>query len=245
MFTKILSFDVFSGRIDEFMKYIEKMDKVNIVSGNPAILLNGFCDENLNKNFKEKYSVIIPDGIGTVIASKLLKTPVKEKIAGFDVAVKLLEKADREGKSVYLLGTKQDILEECVKKIEKDYKNLKIAGYHNGFFDLNNCDDLINDIKEAKPWAIFVAMGSPRQEIFINKIIDDSSINIFMAVGGVFDILAGKLKRAPEWMIKCGLEWLYRVIAEPFRIKRLFKIPQFIFAALKYKYMGEKNEKRK
>ncbi|WP_244833627.1 WecB/TagA/CpsF family glycosyltransferase [Clostridium sp. BJN0001] len=245
MFIKILSFDVFSEKIDDFMNYIEKLDKVNIVSGNPSILLNGFYNKELNKNFKEKYSVIIPDGIGTVIASKLLKTPVKEKIAGFDIAIKLLEKGDKEGKSVYLLGTKQDILEECVKRIKHDYKNLKIVGYHNGFFDINNCDNLINEIEESKPWAIFVAMGSPRQEIFINKIIHRSNIDVFMAVGGVFDILSGKLKRAPKWMIKFGLEWLYRVIVEPFRIKRLFKIPEFIFKALEYKYIGEKNEKRK
>ena len=228
MFTQILDFKVFNKDMKTFMEYIENFEKVNIISGNPEILFNGLNNVKLKTNFNDKNSVIIPDGVGTVLASKLVKNPVQEKIAGIDVVREILKKADKEGKSVYLVGAQQEVIEECVRKIKEEFKNLTIAGYHNGFFDLDNCDELVNDIKEKKPYAVFAAMGSPRQEIFIEKIMPIVDAKIFMGVGGVFDIFAGKLKRAPKWMINIGLEWLYRVAKEPVRIKRLTSIPKFL-----------------
>ena len=235
MFTKILNFKIFNKDKNALMTYIENFEKVNIVSGNPEILFNGLNDPMLKENFNDKTSIIIPDGVGTVIASKLLKEPVKEKIAGIDVVREVLIKANLEEKSIYLLGAKQETLEKCIENIEIEFPKLKVAGFHNGFFDLNNCDDIIKDIKVCEPWAIFVAMGSPRQEIFIKKVIDDLNTHIFMGVGGVFDIFAGELKRAPKWMLSLGLEWLYRVIKEPFRVKRLIVIPKFLLLVLRKK----------
>ena len=233
MFTKILNFKIFNKDKNTLMNYIESFEKVNIISGNPEILFNGLNDPMLKETFNNKSSIIIPDGVGTVIASKLLKEPVEEKIAGIDVVREVLIKANLEKKSIYLLGAKEVILKKCVENIKIEFPNLKISGFHNGFFDLNNCNNIIEDIKICEPWAIFVAMGSPRQEIFIKKIIKISSAHIFMGVGGVFDIFAGELKRAPKWMISLGLEWLYRVIKEPFRIKRLASIPRFLLLVLK------------
>jgi len=233
MFTKILKFNIFNKDKNALMNYIESFEKVNIVSGNPEVLFNGLNDPMLKENFNDKTSIIIPDGVGTVIASKLLKEPVKEKIAGIDVVREVLIKANSEEKSIYLLGAKEEILEKCVDNIKIEFPNLKISGFHNGFFDLNNCDDIIEDIKICEPWAIFVAMGSPRQEIFIQKIMHKLNTHIFMGVGGVFDIFAGELKRAPKWMLSLGLEWLYRVIQEPFRLKRLIVIPKFLLLVLK------------
>ena len=102
-----------------------------------------------------------------------------------------------------------------------------------------NCSDIIKDIQENSPWAIFVAMGSPRQEIFIEKIKDITDTKIYMGVGGVFDIFAGNLKRAPKWMISMGMEWLYRVYKEPFRIKRLISIPKFLLIVMKNRNAGK------
>jgi len=233
MFTKILDFNIFNEDKNSLMNYIENIDKVNIISGNPEVLFNGLNNSVLEENFKQKTSIIIPDGVGTVLASKLLKKPVKEKIAGIDVVREVLIKANLEGKSIYLLGAKEEVLNKCVENLKCQFPNLKISGYHNGFFDLNNCEDIIENIKRCNPWAMFVAMGSPRQEIFIEKVMDIVDTHIFMGVGGVFDIFAGELKRAPKWMISLGLEWLYRVIKEPFRIKRLIAIPKFLLLVLK------------
>jgi len=233
MFTKILDFKIFNKDKKALMNYIEGFEKVNIISGNPEVLFNGLNDLMLKENFNDKTSIIIPDGVGTVIASQLLKEPVAEKIAGIDVVREVLIKANLQEKSIYLLGAKEEILKKCVENIKLEFPKLKVAGFHNGFFDLNNCNDIIEDIKACEPWAIFVAMGSPRQEIFIKKVMDNLNTHIFMGVGGVFDIFAGELKRAPKWMLSLGLEWLYRVIKEPFRIKRLIVIPKFLILVLR------------
>lgn len=183
MFTKILDFKVFNEDKDSLINYIEKLSKVNIISGNPEVLFNGLNNPKLKQNFNDKNSVIIPDGVGTVLASKLLNSPVKEKIAGIDVVKEIFIKANQEGKSIYLLGSREEVLTKCVKNIETEFPNLKIVGSHNGFFDLNNCENIIQEIKLSEPWAIFVAMGSPRQEIFIEKIMPIVNTKVFMGVG--------------------------------------------------------------
>lgn len=233
METKILGYKIFNKSIDDLVVEVGLLDKVNIVSGNPEVLYNGLQDPELNQNFNSDKSIIIPDGVGTVIASKIVKRPVRQKIAGIDVMKRIITSCEKQKRGIYLLGAQEEVVIKCKENLEKEHPNLKIVGYHNGFFDLNNCDDLIEDIKKSEAYAIFVAMGSPRQDRFIIDNFEKLPCKIFMGVGGSFDIFAGNLKRAPKWMIKCGLEWLYRVIKEPFRIKRLFVIPKFLLKVIK------------
>ncbi|WPC41309.1 WecB/TagA/CpsF family glycosyltransferase [Clostridium sp. JS66] len=235
MFTRILEYNVFNGNLKELMNYIEKFNKVNIISGNPEVLYNGLNNPLLFNNFTGDNSIIIPDGVGTVMASKVVKNPVKEKIAGIELMEEIVKKCEREGESIYLIGAKQEILDACVEKLQSKYTKLNISGSHNGYFDLNNCSDLIDDIKTKKPYALFIAMGSPRQDVFIIKNMKELPCKVFMGVGGSFDVFAGKVKRAPNWMIKLGLEWLYRVAKEPFRVKRLGSIPKFLLEVIKHK----------
>lgn len=232
MFSSILGYKVFNKGEEELFRYIDDCDKVHIISGNPEVLNNGLKNKELFKNFTSANSIIIPDGIGTVIASKALKQSIEKKIAGIDVMEKLLINCEREGKSVYLLGTREEVLQKCIKNLKIKHPKLVIAGSHNGFFDLNNCDELITEINSLKPYALFVAMGAPRQELFITKYMNELNANIFMGVGGCFDVFAGEVKRAPKWMINLGLEWLYRVSKEPYRIRRLGSIPAFIAKAI-------------
>lgn len=235
MSVKILGYEVYSNTKKQLIEDISNRDKVNIISGNPEVLYNGLNNKFLFDNFTSENSIIIPDGVGVVLASKLIGTPVKEKVAGIEVMEDIIKKCEAEGKGIYLIGTKQEIIEACVKNVQKKYPKLRIAGFHNGFFDLDNCSDIIDDIKTSKPYAIFAAMGSPRQEKFIVKYMNELPCTVYMGVGGSFDIFAGVLKRAPRWMIKLGLEWLYRVIKEPFRIKRLGAIPVFLIKVLRNK----------
>lgn len=235
MSVSMLGYNIYSNTKSELLKQISNMDRVNIISGNPEILYNGLNNKFLFDNFTNKNSIIIPDGVGVVLASKLIGNPVKEKVPGIEVMEDIIRKCEDENKGIYLVGTKQEIIEACVQNIQKKYPKLRIAGFHNGFFDLDNCNDIIEDIKKSKPYAIFVAMGSPRQEKFIVKYMNELPCTVYMGVGGSFDIFAGVLKRAPRWMIKLGLEWLYRVIKEPFRIKRLGAIPVFIIKAMRNK----------
>lgn len=235
MYTDILGFKVFNRSKEDLLLEIQLRDKVNIISGNPEVLFNGLENPKLLKNFNEDYSIIIPDGVGTVLASKIVKNPVKEKIAGIDVMKDILAKCSKEGKGVYLLGAKEETLNMCKDKLSKMFPKLNIVGAHNGYFDINNCNDIIDEIKNTEPWAIFVAMGCPRQEEFIIKYIDELPCKFYMGVGGSFDVFAGSVKRAPKWMINLGLEWLYRVIKEPWRIKRLGAIPKFLWRVIRNK----------
>lgn len=235
MASRILKFDIYDKTKKDLVDEIDKYNKVHIISGNPEVLINGLNNEKLLKNFTSKNSLIIPDGIGTIISSKIVNQPVKEKIAGIEFMEELLKKYEKEKKSIYLLGTNQVTLEQCIDNIMKKHPNIDIVGFHNGYFDINNCEDIIKDIKNSNAHALFVAMGCPKQEIFISENMDKLPCKIYMGVGGSFDVLAGKVKRAPKWMINMGLEWLYRVSKEPYRIKRLGSIPKFIFKVVREK----------
>ena len=208
MYTDILGYKIYNKGIEDFLLEIKNRDKINIVSGNPEILYNGMKNSIVKKNFMSEYSMIIPDGVGTVLASRIMKKPVKEKIAGIDVMKKIIKRCSTENKGIYLLGAKEEILKSCILRLVDEFQDLNIVGSHNGYFDINNCEDIINNIKETNPYAIFVAMGSPRQEEFIENHINELPCKIYMGVGGSFDIFAGNLKRAPKWMINLGLEWL-------------------------------------
>ena len=158
---------------------------------------------------------------------------MKEKIAGIELMKEIIKRCEDSKEGVYLLGASQESLDACVDKLLIEYPRLNIVGARNGFFDIENSDEIINDIKDKKPLALFVAMGCPRQEEFIVKHMNDLPVKIFMGVGGSFDVIGDKVKRAPSWMINIGMEWAYRVIKEPFRIKRLGSIPKFLWLVVK------------
>lgn len=240
MFSKILKYEIYNNSKNDLLDEIYNYDKVHIISGNPEVLFNGLNNNMLFQNFTSKQSIIIPDGVGVVISSKIVRQPVKEKIAGIEVMEDIIKNCEKHRDSVYFLGTDQDTLEKCVDVLKKRFPNLKIAGYRNGFFDMNNCTEIINEIEALRPNALFVAMGCPRQETFVAKYMDELPCKVFMGVGGSFDVIAGKVNRAPKWMIKLGLEWLYRVSKEPWRIKRLSSIPKFILKVIYDTYISRK-----
>lgn len=231
-FSQILDYKVFAGSKAELFEYLDTFEKVNIISGNPEVLYNGLKDRELFSIFTRSNSVIIPDGVGTVLASKLAGSPVKEKLAGIEVMESIMQRCTEKGQGIYLVGAKEEVVAACAEKLELKYPGIKIEGWHNGYFDIDNCNEIISDIKEKEPKAIFVAMGSPRQDRFILKYMDQLPCRIFMGVGGSFDVISGNIKRAPKWMINIGMEWLYRVSVEPWRLKRLSSIPKFLTAVL-------------
>jgi len=240
MFSTILKYKIFNCYKSSLMKEIDDYEKVHIISGNPEVLFNGLNNSLLYDNFTSKQSIIIPDGVGVVISSKIARQPVKEKIAGIEVMEDVIKNCENHGYGVYFLGTDQETLEKCVEVLKKRFPKLNIAGYRNGFFEMNNCTEIIEEIEDLKPYALFVAMGCPRQETFIAKYMNELPCKVFMGVGGSFDVIAGKVNRAPKWMIKLGLEWLYRVGKEPWRIKRLSSIPKFILKVIKDTYFNRK-----
>ncbi|WP_415329883.1 WecB/TagA/CpsF family glycosyltransferase [Clostridium perfringens] len=233
MYKELLGYKIFSDNKEELLKEIENKKRVNIISGNPEVLYNGIKNEFLRNSFTKEDALIIPDGVGTLLAAKINGIDITEKIAGIEVMNMLLEEARDKNLKVFLLGAKEETLIKCKEKIKENYYGINIVGSNNGFFDLDNCDDLIEKINESKADILFVAMGAPRQEVFIEKYKDKLCCKIFMGVGGSFDVFAGNVNRAPQFMINIGMEWLYRVAKEPWRIKRLGSIPKFLLLSLK------------
>ncbi|MBI5978163.1 WecB/TagA/CpsF family glycosyltransferase [Clostridium perfringens] len=233
MYKELLGYKIFSDNKEELLKEIENKKRVNIISGNPEVLYNGIKNEFLKNSFTKEDALIIPDGVGTLLAAKINGIDITEKIAGIEVMNMLLEEARDKNLKVFLLGAKEDTLIKCEEKIKENYDGINIVGSNNGFFDLDNCGDLIEKINESKADILFVAMGAPRQEVFIEKYKDKLCCKIFMGVGGSFDVFAGSVNRAPQFMINIGMEWFYRVAKEPWRIKRLGSIPKFLVLSLK------------
>ncbi len=235
-YSKILGFNIYNKDIISLIDdEIEWDSKKVILSGNPAILYEGLNDKNLYDYFTNNHTIIVPDGIGTVVLCRLKKKKLKEKIAGIEVLTSLLNICSDSNKKVYILGSDKDTLNEAVKNIAYKFSGINICGFRDGYFNYEDNDKVIQEINECSPDLLVVALGCPKQEKFIYESFDKMNFKIAMGVGGSIDILGGKLKRAPKWMIRFGLEWVYRVIKEPFRIKRLIVIPKFILRGLKEK----------
>ncbi|WP_071027966.1 WecB/TagA/CpsF family glycosyltransferase [Peptoniphilus raoultii] len=222
--------------LNSFLKS-EKLNK--IYTPNTEIVMAAKNDEGL-KALINKGDLILADGIGLIYASKMRKKPLKERVTGFDSSIELLKMANKDALKVYFLGGKERIAKRAAENVKREYENLIICGYHNGYFkgahtgDINSPEEeaIIRQINEKNPHIIFVGLGFPKQEIWIDKNYDRLKGKIIIGNGGVLDILAGATKRAPEIFIKLNLEWFYRLITDPKRIKRQLAIPKFLLAVL-------------
>lgn len=228
----IMDIDFLNEKKIEFLqkriyRKLNQQERCFIVTANPEIVMKTREDESYKK-IVQSADYIVPDGAGILLAARYMKQPLPERIAGFDLMINLLEFADVQGLSVYLLGAKDYVNQKAVLEIEKRFPNIKIAGNHDGFFDLNDLQ-VAKGVREASPDIIFVALGLPRQEQWISEHMEDFSKGLFIGVGGSFDVLAGEVKRAPQKWIDLNIEWLYRILQQPFRIKRIFKVFHFMF----------------
>lgn len=166
----------------------------------------------------ERADYVLADGQPMLPLAALLGLRIPERIDGIGLMHKLLQLADREGFSVYLLGAKQEIVEECVRRIGMDFPGARIAGYRNGYFKEAEIPEMAAAIRAAKPDLLFLGMGSPMKERLADTWKEELGARVIQGVGGSFDVMAGMVKRAPQWMQRCGIEWLYRVLQEPRRM---------------------------
>lgn len=170
---------------------------------------------------------VLPDGVGVVWASRHLKTPVPERVAGFDFLLALLERM--EG-SVFLLGARPGVAEEAARTIQQRYPNVWVAGCRHGYFEDES--EILSAIREAEPDLLLVCLGACRQEKWMAKYAGVLPVGLMAGLGGSLDVLAGRVKRAPEGWRRRGLEWLYRLLQEPSRIKRQIWLPRFVLAVV-------------
>ena len=228
---KILGFRVCTESKEKLVdKIFNNLDKqLFIVNINPLIILEHYKDKTKKKMFNEQL-IQIPDGEGIVFASKLRGGNIKSRIAGIDFMLDICEKSAENRNKIYLYGAKENVAIKAKKTLEKKYPNINIVGTSHGY---ENEDIVIKDINKKRPEILFIALGSPKQEDFILRNKDKlKSIKVFMPVGGSFDVISGNLKRAPQVIQKLKLEWLYRMVKEPKRLKGIFRLFYFLILCI-------------
>ncbi|WP_109249084.1 WecB/TagA/CpsF family glycosyltransferase [Lentilactobacillus kefiri] len=203
-----------------------------VVTANPEIVMYAKSDPSYEKLIQTA-DYIIPDGIGIIIGAKMLKTPLHERVTGYDLFVHLLEWGNAHQKSAYFVGAQPAVIRKLRKVVEKDYPFLTIASTHDGYFGDDR--NIVHDINRTKPDMVFVATGYPKQEEFIDK-NRSASDGLWIGIGGSFDVLTGTVKRAPKAWQRMHLEWLYRVVKEPSRIGRLMVLPKYLWQIIKQKF---------
>ena len=227
---KVLNYNICKLNKKEIINELNNSDNRNILFNiNPIIMVN-FNDKKEFKKFinKEKYN--IPDGFGTIVGLRFKDNKGYSQITGVDMFNSLVYNACKYDKKVYLYGAKKEVIEKTVKVLKEKYINLNICGYMSGY---SKEKDVLNDIKKCKPDYLVVGIGSPKQEEFIirnEKLF--RNISVIMPVGGTFDVVSGLKKRAPIIYQKLHLEWLYRMIKEPKRIKDNVKILKYLYLVI-------------
>ncbi len=173
--------------------------------------------------------IINADGQSIVWGSRILGNTLPERVAGIDIFMELTKISSEKGYRPYFFGATEDVVTEVVRRFKEQYPNLKIAGYRNGYFEDSESKNIAKDIKKSNADILFVAFSSPKKEFWIKEHMEIMKVPFAMGVGGSFDVIAGKTKRAPGWMQNLGLEWFYRFIQEP---RRMFK--RYIIGNLKF-----------
>jgi len=174
--------------------------------------------------------LVVPDGAGVLWAAEQQGKKFKERVTGVDLACSLLQEAAARQTPVYLFGGAPGIAEQAAANVQQQIGSLHIAGTHSGFFSADEEKDIIEDIRSQGTRILLVALGVPKQEKWISEHLYELGPCVCMGVGGTFDVLAGKAGRAPKWMQDNRLEWLYRLLKEPTRFKRMLALPKFVAA---------------
>lgn len=175
-------------------------------------------DEQLRKIINA-CPLINADGQSVVWAGRFLGFSIPERVTGIDLFTELVKKSANEGLRLYYFGSEEEVVKEVIRLHQKQYPNLIVAGFQNGYFKEKESTEIVKEIHQSQADILFVAFSSPKKEYWIHQYKKQLNVPFMMGVGGSFDVIAGKTKRAPSWMQKVGLEWFYRLIQEP---KRMF-----------------------
>ncbi len=212
--------------IDKIDLYLKEDGMKMVFTPNPEMIMAA-RDDSYFMEVLNNANIVIPDGIGVVYASKLNKEKISERVAGADVVFALLEKYKSAGKSVYLLGAGKGVAEKAKVNMEEKYSGIKIVGVHDGYFDIDEENNIVAEINALNPDILLVGLGLGKQEKWIYE-HRDLNVKLAMGVGGVIDVMAGVVNRAPDIFIKLNLEWLYRALKQPKRFYRILKLPLFV-----------------
>ena len=201
-----------------------------VVTANAEIIMMAQGDKEYKTLLAETADLILPDGAGTVWAGNYLGYTIPERVAGYDLYLRLLEEAAKNNIPVYFFGGKPGIAEEAAEEGKHRWPGLNVAGCRNGYFSAEEEPGIIEDINRSGAAMLFAALGAPKQEKWLAKYREQLGPCLLMGIGGSFDVLAGKVQRAPKWMQDAKLEWFFRLVKQPSRFRRMLALPKFVFA---------------
>lgn len=218
--------------VDFAMQKAQSNEKIYVVTPNSEIAHLSLEDNELF-NIINNADLVLPDGIGIVYAGKILKTPIKEKVAGVDFARELVKSMAQKKMSLFILGAKPGVAKVALDNLCKSNLGLEFAGVKDGYFTSD--EEAVDAINKASTDVVFVCLGAPKQEKFIYNNLEKINAKIICGLGGSVDVFAGTVNRAPDFFVNHGLEWFYRLIKQPTRINRMTRLPLFGLTVLKYK----------
>lgn len=212
-----------------------------VITANPIMVMAALENPSYMEIMKSA-ELVVPDGTGVVWAADYCNEPVAERVAGFDLLHELLRQGESYNWRVYLLGSTPEVIRETASRLQTGYPCIVIAGYHDGYFGPDEDEQILAGIFEAKPDLLFVARGADSQEPWIAKYKSRLQIPVMMGVGGSFDVISGKSRRAPKAFQKLRAEWLYRLLKEPTRYKRMLALPKFAVKVVREKEKVTKDQ---
>ncbi len=210
-----------------------------VYTPNAEIIMQAQRNSEL-KGILNEAGLLIPDGAGVVLGSKILKTPLKEKVSGIDLIKNLFKASAGKNISYYILGGQPGVAEIAAVNIMSEFGKVNIKGYTHGYFAPDEENAVIETINKLKPDILLVGFGVPKQEFWIHQNMYRLNCKVCLGVGGSIDVLAGTVALAPEFMRKAGLEWLFRLAREPKRFKRMLDLPRFVLLTWKKRLSGKK-----
>lgn len=227
-----------------------------IASGEPHMIVtadaSGIVRAQSDAEFREivnNAALVTPDGFGVIKGASMLGAPLIERVSGVEIAREMCRMSAEDGFSVYFLGAAPGVAELAAENLKAQYPGLNVAGTHDGYFDASRDAEITAMVRASGAQALLVAMGIPRQEKFIRDNMDGLGVCVAMGVGGSFDVFSGKVKRAPEWFQNHGLEWLYRLAADPkSKASKVWSLRTFVALVLREKVQitkGRKDENTK
>ncbi|WP_010268715.1 WecB/TagA/CpsF family glycosyltransferase [Paenibacillus senegalensis] len=207
-----------------------RLSLFHVITANPEIVMKCQSDVEL-RTIVHDADLVTADGIGIVLAARWNKTPIQERVTGYDLLISLLDQGERIGLSLYFLGADEHTNRTAVEKIAKKHPGLRIAGRHHGFFTDDEEAQLIEDIRAKQPDLLIVALGAPKAEKWIKRHKDSLNTLAAVGVGGSLDVIAGKVKETPQLWKKLNVEWLHRLLTQPSRWRRQLVLPVFAMKA--------------
>lgn len=215
-------------------KYMDEHAGALIATANAEMIMMANKDALLKQILNEA-DLVVPDGAGTVWAAHHLGAAMPERVAGYDLAQHLLARAPKKGKKIFFFGSAPGVGEKAKLKAEREYPGIEIVGVRDGYFSKDQEAEIIAEIRTAKPDLLLAALGVPKQEKWLKEHLAELAVPVAIGVGGTLDVMAGVMKRAPRWMQKAKLEWLFRGLLQPKRIGRLMALPHFVLKVYAYK----------